>query len=157
ALEKRIANTPVGRQVPLLVLRQGQHQQVTMTTQRRAKTEGGQKDHPQWGFTVREVTQEMATSLNLPGPGGVMVTGVKPGSFAAEAGLRPGDLVMRLENIEIEDLAHWSQAAQEAVEQATNRLLLTVKRGPVRYFVVLKPIYTQPTALKAPASSRKSS
>ncbi|TDI34205.1 MAG: PDZ domain-containing protein [Acidobacteria bacterium] len=157
ALEKRIANTPVGHQVPLLVLRHGQMQQITMITQRRAKTEGSQKDHPEWGFTVREVTQEMVTSLNLPRLGGVLVTGVKPGSFAAEAGLRPGDLVLRLEDIEIEDLAHWSQAAQEAIEQGTDRLLLTVKRGPVRYFVVLKPIYTQPTARKTPSSSRKNS
>jgi serine protease Do len=157
ALEKRIASTPVGHQVPLRVLRRGHEQQITMTTQRRAKTEGGQKDHPEWGFTVREVTQEMATSLNLAGAGGVMLTGVKPGSFAAEAGLRPGDLVLSLDDIEIEDLAHWSQAAQEAVEQASSRLLLTVKRGPVRYFVVLKPIYTQPTARQAPASSRKNS
>lgn len=157
ALEKRIAGTPVGRQVPLLVLRNGQQQQVTMTTRRRAKTEGGQKDHPEWGFTVREVTQEMATSLNLSEPGGVMVTGVKPGSFAAEAGLRPGDLVLRLNDIELEDLAHWSQAAQAAVEEGTDRLLLTVRRGPVRYFVVLKPIYTQPTAWKTPAATRKNS
>ena len=43
------------------------------------------------------------------------------------------------------------------VEQGTDRLLLTVKRGPVRYFVILKPIYTQPTAWNSQATTRKSS
>jgi serine protease Do len=156
-LEKRIASTPVGRQVTLKVLRQGDEQIFTMTTRRRAKTEGDQKDHPEWGFTVREVTEEIATLLNLPTSTGVMVSGIKPGSFAAESGLRPGDMVLQLDDIEIEDLAHWSQVAQHAIETGNTRLLLTVRRGPVRYFVVLKPIYAHPTAGATGTTPRKAS
>ncbi len=156
-LEKRIASTPVGHEVSLRVLRGGDEQLVNMTTRRRAKTEGDQKDHPEWGFTVREVTEEIATRLNLPSSTGVMISGIKPGSFAAESGLRPGDMVLQLDDVVIEDLAHWSQAAQQAIETASTRLLLTVRRGPVRYFVVLKPIYAQPTASAAGGSTRKTS
>jgi len=139
ALEKRIADTPVAEEVPVVVLRDGDKREMTLVTRRRAKTEGDQKENREWGFTVREITEELAVELNLGSAHGVLVSGIKPGSFAAEAGLRPGDLVLRLNDLDIEDLMHWSQLYQQALEEDQEKVLITVKRGPAQYFFVLQP------------------
>lgn len=57
------------------------------------------RDHGQvarsWlGVLVKPVTAELATSLALPAPGGALVTELKPGSPAARAGLRAGDVIL---------------------------------------------------------------
>ena len=140
--EKRIADTPVGREVSLRVFRGDDEIDVTITTRLRAKTEGDQKENREWGFTVRELTEEMATRMNLPSRRGVLISGIKPGSFAAEAGLRPGDLVLRLDDMDVEDLTHWSQLYQHAVEEQRPKILITVRRGVAQYFHVLSPSYT---------------
>jgi serine protease Do len=139
AFEKRIADTPVDREVPVVILRDGSEQRFALVTRRRAKTEGNEKENREWGFTVREITEELARDLNLLTVSGVIVSGVKPGSFAAEAGLRPGDQVIGMDDLEIEDLEHWSQLYQQALEEERQRVLITVRRGPAQYFFVLQP------------------
>ena len=140
--EKQIADTPVGEDVPLLVLRSKEEIDLTITTRLRAKTEGDQKENREWGFTVREVTAEMATAMSLSSRNGVVISGVRPGSFAAEGGLRPGDLVLRVDDIDVEDLTHWSQLYQHDVAERRPKLLITVRRGVAQYFHVLSPTYT---------------
>jgi serine protease Do len=49
------------------------------------------------GVTIRPVPQDMAQRLNLPSGRGVLVTDVKPGSFADDdLGLRPGSIILDL-------------------------------------------------------------
>lgn len=47
------------------------------------------------GVLVKPVTPELATAVTLPRATGALVTEIKPGSPAARAGFRPGDIVLR--------------------------------------------------------------
>jgi Do/DeqQ family serine protease len=55
-----------------------------------------------FGVTVQSLTPDLARALQLPAnTRGAVVSEVKPGSAAARAGLRPGDLIVRLNNVTI--------------------------------------------------------
>jgi serine protease Do len=46
------------------------------------------------GVTVQELNQSLADSFKLPQPEGALVAGIAPGSAAAKAGLKPGDVIL---------------------------------------------------------------
>ncbi|MDC8759220.1 DegQ family serine endoprotease [Janthinobacterium fluminis] len=56
----------------------------------------GKASHAKLGVTVQEVNQGFADSFKLATPEGALVANVEPGSPAARAGLRPGDVVRKL-------------------------------------------------------------
>ncbi len=55
------------------------------------------------GIRAQTVTPELATGLQLPRDYGVILADVLPGSPAAQAGLRPGDLVVSLDGKPMEN------------------------------------------------------
>jgi Do/DeqQ family serine protease len=62
---------------------------------------GGGLRRPWIGFTGQDVTSDMASSLGLPRPGGVIVQQVYPGGPADRAGLQSGDIVAEIEGREV--------------------------------------------------------
>lgn len=56
----------------------------------------GKVSHAKLGVTVQEVNQSFANSFNLASPEGALVASVEPGGAAAKAGLKPGDVIRKL-------------------------------------------------------------
>jgi len=63
----------------------------------------GRVVRPWSGVRGQTVDNEMATTMNLPRPGGVVVTEVYQGSAASQAGLRRGDVIVGLGGSEVND------------------------------------------------------
>lgn len=59
--------------------------------------EHGRVDHPYLGVEMQTIDEEVAESFNLPAEKGVLITSVRPGSPADEAGLRGGTTSVILE------------------------------------------------------------
>jgi serine protease Do len=57
----------------------------------------GKVDHARLGVVVQEVNQALADSFRLPTPAGALVAQVEPGGPAAQAGLKPGDVVRSID------------------------------------------------------------
>ncbi len=90
-----------------------------------------------WGMAVQDLTPDLARKLNLNSDEeGVVISGVKPGSPAAEAGLRAGDLIKEVNRKRIKDLDDYNEAIQKTAKG--DGVLLLVKRGDGTLFVVLK-------------------
>ena len=64
--------------------------------------EHGHAGHARLGVTVQDVNQALADSFGLKRPNGALVAQVMPGSAAAEAGLKSGDVILSVNGNEIE-------------------------------------------------------
>ena len=68
-----------------------------------AKSGGKAVRRPWLGARLQRVTPDIAESLGLMRPSGVLVQDVMPDSPAAKAGLKTGDLIVAMEGLPIED------------------------------------------------------
>jgi Do/DeqQ family serine protease len=73
---------------------------------RRQIVDHGSVHRGTFGVTLQDLTPDLASALKLaPDSQGTVVSGVKAGSAAARSGLRPGDLIVRLNDQLIRDAA----------------------------------------------------
>jgi len=140
-LQKFIADLPIGGEVPIDFIRDGEQASSLLVTRDRPNVEAGEFECQEWGFTVQEITEERAQALRLTDRRGVIVSGVKPNSFADEAGLRRNDVMVVLEGRTIEDLKQYRTIYREMVESRRGQVLVHTQRGRLRNFHVLKPTY----------------
>ena len=64
---------------------------------------GGHVTRGWLGVQIQPVTEEVADSLGLKAPAGALVAEPQPGSPAAAAGLKPGDVITSVDGVEIKD------------------------------------------------------
>jgi serine protease Do len=145
-LKLEVARTQPGETVPLKVLRDGATKTLDVTVkeipgqERLAKNDksGGDKDDNGTlnGVTVGDLDRQARQQFDLPGNiKGVVVTDVAPDSAAAEAGLKPGDVIQEINRKPV-------KTAEEAVkmtEKTTDdkRTLLRVWSNGGSHFVVV--------------------
>ncbi len=82
---------------------------------------------PWLGARVQTITQELANSLNLPRPEGVLVTDLYPRSAGERAGLRQGDIILSVAGAEVRD--EGGVRYQFATQRPGSRVPLVVLRG----------------------------
>jgi serine protease Do len=110
ALRNRVAGTKPGTSAEVKVLRDGKPQTFTarvverepakLTSRGSGRDEGAGEGG--FGMTLSPVTPQIARQLDLPATAsGVVVTEVEPDSVAANAGIRPGDLIRRVNGKEV--------------------------------------------------------
>ncbi len=68
-----------------------------------AKSGGGSVKRPWLGAKLQPVTSEIAESLSLKRPVGALIASVTPGSPAAKAGLKTGDLIVGIDGQAVDD------------------------------------------------------
>ena len=140
-LSQLAAETTPNTVVKIEVLRNGKEETISLTvgTMPGAGEEmvAPQKES-EWGMTVQELTPQLAQQLGLEsGSTGVVVSDVSEGSPAAEAGLRPGDLIAEVNRTVVNNLSEYRQALKQV--KSGENLLMLVKRGDGAFFVVLTP------------------
>jgi serine protease Do len=144
ALPAIVANTPVGRAAPVVILRDGKQQTVTVTVgsladsrEARAVTAEKPEVHAseKLGLSLQELTPELAKQLGVQGDKGVVVTEVKPDSPAAQAGLAPGDVIREVNRMPVQELQDVERGLARG--QDPSQVLLRVEReGSQRYIVI---------------------
>jgi serine protease Do len=58
------------------------------------------------GVAIQDVTEELSKSLDVPAKSGVLISDVTPGSPAANAGLKRGDVITSIDGVKTTDSAH---------------------------------------------------
>ena len=136
-LTRTIADIEVGKKTNVTVLRDGKEKKVTVKIARRGDTEPlaqrKTEDSERLGIRIAEATPETAKRFgHSETEKGVLVVGVEPGSKAAEAGVRQGDMVKEVNRKPVTSV----QELRSEVEK-DDEVQLLVKR-PNAGFVVIK-------------------
>jgi serine protease Do len=136
-LTKTIAALEVGKNTSIKLLRDGKEKTVTVTIAKRGDSESlaqrKPEDSERLGIRIAEATPETAKRFgHSETEKGVLVVGVEPGSKAAQAGVRQGDLVKEVNRKAVTTV---SELRSEIEKDAKVQLL--VKR-PNAGFVVIK-------------------
>jgi serine protease Do len=89
------------------------------------------------GMTVQNITPEIAKGLGLKSETGILVASVVPGSPAAKADIRSGDVIQQVNKKPVKDIEDFKQKIESAKDQET--ILLLIQRGESTLFAALTP------------------
>ena len=150
-LPRVVAATPVGKSVPLVILRNGKEitLNVTLGELELAEKENligktsekntKAKEYNRLGFKAEELSQKNKTKFKLNNVNtGIVITSVKNDSSAQRAGLKPGMVILRVGQIEVNSLNVIDEAIKSATKQKRKALLLLVKVEDGTRFIALE-------------------
>ncbi len=131
-LPKLVAATPIDKQVKVTIYRDGKRRDLNLTvgqakdgaTPAASQPGKGQGEQASVGISVQELTPELAQQLRLRDIKGVVVSDVKPGTPADEAGVVRGDLILEVNGQRIESLSSFAKAVSSVRKGEMVRLLL---------------------------------
>jgi serine protease Do len=143
-LRNAIASAGADRSVKLEVMRAGKKQEVTVKLEELTQPEGERSNPPSVvpsakpldGLTLGDLDADVRKRLEVPRnvTGGALVMRVEPGSPAAKAGLRPGDVIVEADRRKLGSAADFAKVHAKAGKE----ILLLVARGGHSSYLVLK-------------------
>jgi S1-C subfamily serine protease len=140
-----VAETPVGRPVSLEVRRDGRTSTLTVTLAELDPERIAASGRRYWlGLEVADLDADdprvgrLRETLALDATAGVLVVGAEPGSPGADAGIRPGDILLAIEDRDLADMAAW-RTARAALGSQRDALTLLVRTGTSERFVEVTP------------------
>lgn len=135
-----VASTPVGETVKIKVIRAGKKKSIDVTVAKLEEEVAQAKPvkTDELGMSVQDMTPEVATELGLDRDAkGVVVSAVKRGTPAEEAGLRAGDVIESVGNTPVSDVKEFRRILSE--RDPKDSVLVLVRRGDQTLFRVIKP------------------
>jgi serine protease Do len=133
ALPSLVASTPVGKIVPVEVIRNGKTKTVEVTIAKLAEQERGDAEvedaaqKGKWGLALRDLRPEEREQMGLQDGEGVLIGGVQPDSPAAEARLQAGDVILQVNKTTVASVAEVKTAISKA--GSDKPLLLLIRRA----------------------------
>jgi len=150
ALPRIVADNTVGSSVPVVIWRDGKEETVTITLgelpteQRQAEAPAapsvqGPVELAGLGLRVAAITNELRQRFNLkPEQRGVVIVEVVPGSAAAERELRPGDVIVEVQQQRVATPAEVQEQVERLRRQNRNVGLFAVENAGGQRFVPLR-------------------
>jgi len=137
-VRKQIAAIPIGKEVAVCVLRGDKEVELRIKTVEKSERMGNEIEFPEWGFTAASLTPEIVQQAQLDSNRGILVSGTQIGGLAANAELQRGDIILKIDDELIEDIVDFQKKHQARVESEKRLVMLVVKRGALKRFVLVK-------------------
>ncbi len=155
-LPRIVAETPIGKEVDVLIWRRGEEQtvqvelgelpeddQLAALSQEEGDGFGdgasGASSIDPLGVTVATITDEMRERFEIPGEAkGVVITEVAEGSTASDENLRPGDVIVEVGQEEVNSPPEVAAKVSEALDSDKKSVLVLIDRGGDLRFVALR-------------------
>ena len=147
-LPRMVGNTKPGTKVPVTVWRKGATRELAVTVaemqpEQQARNGGGNRPQPTpggsaqqsnaLGLVVADIPEERRGQLRIKG--GVLVEAAD--GAAARAGIRPGDVILSLNNQDVTGARQFNEAVSKLDRTKTHIML--VRRGESAQFVPIRP------------------
>ena len=146
-LVRIVGNSPVGKEVPVSVLRDGEMEPLIVVLGRRETSEAvafpasTEPQEPEvseiLGLTLSEITPELTDQFSLTVEAGLVITAINPDSEAASKGLLEGDVITEAGQQAVVTVSDLEERIEAATEAGRKSLLLLVRRGGDPRFVAL--------------------
>ncbi len=147
-LVRIVGNSPVGKEVPVSVLREGDMEELTVVLGRRetseavafpASTEPEEEAEESQilGLTLSEITPELTDQFSLSTEEGLVITAIDPDSEGASKGLLEGDVITEAGQQKVGTVTELEERITAATEAGRKSILLLVRRGGDPRFVAL--------------------
>jgi serine protease Do len=138
-LSSAVAGMPVGKEVPVKILRDGKEQTVKVQLAERKDTEtaakGAAPETEDLGIRAADLNPEVARRFGIDeNEKGVLVAAVKPGGKADQAGLQQGDIVKEVNRVAVQSANELKAEFEKAKSGDTVPFL--VKRGATGFTVI---------------------
>ncbi|MBW1667311.1 MAG: DegQ family serine endoprotease [Deltaproteobacteria bacterium] len=133
-----VGATPVGKKVVVEVIRRGKRKEIQVKIgklKEETEEEADQEANQRLGMRVEEITPELARTFGLSETRGLVVVEVEPGSSASGAGLRPGDVIVEVDQAPITNLKAFKQKIR-SYKPGDTVLLLVSRRGATLYLTL---------------------
>ena len=133
-----VASTPVGKNVTVELVRKGRKRSLQVNVgelKEEGESQAVSKAEPNLGLTVKEITPELARNLGLSETSGLIVVQVENNTAAAKAGLRPGDIIIEIDQVPIKDLEEFHSKIQD-YKKGDTVLFLVKRRGSTTYLTL---------------------
>ncbi len=152
-LPRMVAESPIGKTVTISVWRNGktQNYQVKLgklpgdstrpILPKKTSDETvppGIKHEMVLGASLQEITPELRQQYRLAADAkGLMVTAVDPAGTLARVGVRPGDVILQVNQTVIEEVEDLKREAARATAQKRDAVLMRVQRGSNSQFITV--------------------
>ena len=144
-LPARVAATPPGSRVSLVVMRDGKEKKLKAKLETLESSASGPpvQQEPElssfddWGFEAEDLSSELAEQLGLEDDDGVVITKVEAGSPAERGNLSPGDVIVEARRRSVGSVSQLERVLDKVNKDGESRVLLLIRRGENTTFVTL--------------------
>lgn len=98
-------------------------------------TQDNIEDAP-FGIMVRSLSSSDMENLEISS--GALVVDVRSGSAAERAGIKPGDVILKIDNRQVTDASSFAKAAEELKKSGKEVMLVQVYRSGQRFFITMR-------------------
>lgn len=138
AVRKLIADLPVGANADITVRRGDSDVQAAVATIEQTDMALSEVEFTEWAFTATEPDMRIIRQAQLPGKMGILVTGAQAGGPAANAGLKRGDIILKVDDTPIESMTQFQEVYRNLIDSGKDRVLMDVKYAALTRFVLLR-------------------
>jgi serine protease Do len=134
-----VASTPVGEKVTVEIIRKGKKKSLQVKTGELKEEDESpvvSEASPSLGLMVKEVTPELARNFGLSETSGLVVVQVENNSPAGEAGMRPGDIILEVDQVSMKDLAQFNRKIEKY--EAGDTILFLLNRSGTTLYLTIK-------------------
>jgi serine protease Do len=137
-VERALLGRSTGDRVPVIVRRNDKMVELNLTLANRPGATIGRTDQPTdglekatWeslGMILNKAPRSALRVANVPYQGGMAVVAVRPGSSAAEQGIREGDILVKMHR--------WKTDSEQDIRYIVDRANALSRSGEVKFYIV---------------------